>query len=183
MIWSCFIFFLTLVPTWSQRYPYVSLWSGHRIRLWVSSQTSVHEHQVGQECPSLLHLVLTRPGKEPVVHPGLDVKEGSELRLGPDPSAPDLYICNGFHQLWSSGQSFDLPLKTRQWFRNCFPPTFISWSKLKSSQQKNFNTKQYYGRRNSREVTRLQTSSVWHSFLLHKMGNSILLCYFGIRSA
>lgn len=57
-----FLFLPHPVPPWSEWDPNVSLWSGHRVSVWISCQASVHEHQVGQECPSFLHTIFARPG-------------------------------------------------------------------------------------------------------------------------
>lgn len=67
--WSCgslttrlFSFPLLPVSPRSERDPDVSLWSGHWVCVWISCQASLYEHQVGEECTSLFHLVFARPG-------------------------------------------------------------------------------------------------------------------------
>lgn len=58
----CFSFSLSPVPPRSEWDPDVSLWSGHRVRVWISRQASLYEHQVGKECASLFHIVIARSG-------------------------------------------------------------------------------------------------------------------------
>lgn len=81
--WSCgslttrlFSFPLLPVSPRSERDPDVSLWSGHWVGVWISCQASLYEHQVGEECTSLFHLVFARPGMTSRV-PGAERKQQS----------------------------------------------------------------------------------------------------------